>query len=275
VAHPGASMHPGSRHKPPAAAIGPGPLGPGLMVYGAGRGAGQGAAAAAAADMGKPPLPKPSMRAAAAAAAVDYGGSAQQQAGVHALINPGGINPGAAAGAAGINPGAALQAGFVPHGRSPSSSQGLPAPALNPDLLAHFAGAAGGAGQGFGVLASGSAAAAAAAGGSNVFAAVGKVGGLCGIPDHPAAVPHTRRPRSAQPPRWALCRTAVQQLGLSLLRVGWCRNCIMHAYRAGVPPLCCLWCCLCACQPAKFDEFLYGHKEQMAWQLHSCARALV
>jgi hypothetical protein len=173
------------------------------MVYGAGRGAGQGAAAAAA-DMGKPPLPKPSMRAAAAAAAaVDYGGSAQQQAGVHALINPGAIHPGAA----GLNPGAALPAGFVPHGCSPSPSQGLPAPALTPDVLAQFAGAAGDAGQGFGVLGPGLAAAA-AAGGSIGFAAVGQVGGLCGMPEHPAAVPHTRRPRSAQPPRWVVCSAA-------------------------------------------------------------------
>lgn len=193
------SRHRGAAAHPPAAAaaggVGGMPLGtgitsaPGLVSYARG----PGAPGAAAGDMGKPPLPKPSLRAAAAAAAAaaDFGGSTQQlqqqqqQAGVHALINPGGMNRGGSAGT--------LPAGFVPQqqqqqqqgsGRSPSPSSSLPAPALNPDLLAQF----GGEGNG--------------------FAAGAASSGLSGlVQDHPAAVPHPRRPRSVQPPRYAcVCR---------------------------------------------------------------------
>ena len=214
VAHPGAAglIPPGgaaglagsNRNSRAAAAAGAVPLGPGLMVWGAGAGKAAGAGAAAA-DTGKPPLPKPSMRsAAAAAAAPDY----SQQPGVHALINPGAVSSGGVLNPGGgcLNPGAALPPGFVPQGeylnpsvsggvssgRSPSPSQGLPAPALNPNLLAQFGGAAAGAAQGFSMLGT----AAAAAAGSNGF------GGVAGIPDHPASVPHMRRPRSANPPRY-------------------------------------------------------------------------
>jgi hypothetical protein len=231
---------------PPTGPGAPGALGPGLMVYGGPRGPAAAATAAglaAGADAGKPPLPKPGVRsaaAAAAAAAAAVGGELgnsmqqQQQAGVAALIHPGGVGAGVLQGACAQNPGASFPQGFAAtgehtsaspglsgglgQGSSPSTSLSLPAPALNPRLLAQLGGAVGcmgfdAADPATAAAAAGDGAYGASSSGQLGAGAVSQGGGAVLLPDHPAAVPHLRRPRSAQPPRW-VCPSFVLRVGL-------------------------------------------------------------